>query len=380
MKSAHVLELNGKRYDAMTGRLLSKTPHHAASKSVDGFVRPSAQAPALHHHSPRPSAAHRATETVHDRVHAHPVAVPKAIDIARHGIHHARPHQLQHSKTLMRHAVHKPDLSLKRQTKPVVHTGTLVKPVHFDIMPKYSVDNLDEDRLKRAHTIARSKLISRFSETLPSVAPAPAAPQPVITAKPAHTVTAPTLARQPSDDIFERALATANSHKQPFAPVHHRAKKSHRLRNITGIAASSLAVLLIAGFVAYQNAAALQLRVASSRAGINATLPAWQPSGFKLGTFAYEPGTVTVSYKNLTDADSFTITQTASNWDSATLLSDFVYPSNETYDTLSSGGTTIYTYGNNNATWVSGGIWYKLTSNGSLSNSQIVNIATSMQS
>jgi len=179
--------------------------------------------------------------------------------------------------------------------------------------------------------------------------------------------------------VFEQALRTANSHKEPYHPVKHKSKKLHRVRQVTSIVASSLAILLIVGFVAYQNSAILQLRLASSRAGISATLPAWQPSGFKLGTFNTGPGNLTVSYNSPTGQE-FSINQSASNWDSNTLLSDYVYPNNETYETLSSAGTTIYTYGKNNATWVSGGIWYKLTSNGDLSNSQIVNIATSMQS
>jgi hypothetical protein len=118
----------------------------------------------------------------------------------------------------------------------------------------------------------------------------------------------------------------------------------------------------------------------SARAGISATLPAWHPSGFRVGAFSYGAGSVTVSYKNAASDQQFVIAQKASNWDSATLLSEYVYPNNETYETISSAGTTISTYGKNSATWVSGGLWYKLTSDGSLTTSQIVNIATSMQS
>lgn len=359
----HVLTLNGKRYDALSGRLLDGRHTSSQPKSVDGFALPA-------HHSGRP--AHGMEPP---RFTAPVITPQKVFDVTRSGTHHARRHQLQHSKTLMRQAVHHPAASLKRRTKAVPYTGTLIKPPQFDvIMPKYSVNSLDHERWKRAKTIARNRLIRRFADVHPSIRQAVAKPAPVST----PIQTPRPLIPQPSTDIFERALAAANSHKQPYAPV--KKKKHHRLRAFTGVLASSMAILLIVAFVAYQNANFIQLRIASSRSGINATLPAWQPSGFRVGTFAYGPGNVTVTYTNPVSGGSYTIAQAASSWDSATLLSDYVYPHNETYDTLTSGGNTIYTYGNNDATWVSGGIWYKLTSSGNLSNSQIVNIATSMQS
>ena len=348
----------------MTGELLSGT-----QKSVDGFL------PVV---TPTP-------EPIRPALTHHELPIQHA-DTHRAGTHHHAPHQLQHSKTLMRSSVHHPSDSLKRHLKAAPHTGALVKSPKFDIVPKRSIDLIDPRRVKRSHTVPRSQLVRRFAAdnaqlraTQPAVAARAAAlyQQPVSTIPQSpHSTATP---HQPAYDVFEQALRAANSHKEPYRPIKHKSKKLHRVRQVTSIVASSLAILLIVGFVAYQNSAMLQLRLAASRAGISATLPAWQPSGFKLGAFSTGPGNLTVSYNNPTGQE-FTIAQSASNWDSITLLNDYVYPNNETYQTLSSAGTIIYTYGNNNATWVSGGIWYKLTSNGDLSNSQIVNIATSMQS
>lgn len=361
-ENRHTLELNGRRYNAMTGELLSD-----ASKSVDGFL------PATTH-------ARLASGTFQ----APRELAPKHTDIRRAGARHQPPHQLQHSKTLMRTAVHHPGDSLKRHLKTAPHTGALAKAPAFDITPKRSVDLVDPRRLKLAHTVPRSELVRRFAAddaqlraTRPAVA-ARAAGTYQQAAPAAHAQPA-TPAHQSSYDVFEQALRAANSHKEPYRPVKQKGRKLKRLRQITSISAATLAMLLIAGFVAYQNSTVLQLRLAASRAGFSATLPAWQPSGFTLGSFSSGPGNLTVSYRSQ-GGQEFTIAQSASNWDTSTLLSDYVYPNNETYDTISSAGTTIYTYGNNNATWVSGGIWYKLTSNGSLSNSEIVNLATSMQS
>lgn len=379
-KPTHVLELNGRQYDAMTGKLLSP-----AVKSVDGFVPAQPATPRTHTHvgfhasrqevnakpEPRPGIA---------SIKVPPRAPQKAMDIARGPVHHAKPHQLQHSKTLVRQAVHHPTNSFKRHTKVAPHTSSLVAGVHFDIVPKHSAQIIDEERLHRARTIAKSGLVRRFAAAAPVPRPT-ATYQPRTTPAPIQrpiTAASRPISEQTYDDVFERALAAATSHQQPPVRQKKHTSKVRRLRQLTSVAASTLIVLLIAGFVAYQNATAIQLRLASSRAGINATLPAWQPAGFKLGTFAYGPGNVTVKYQNQLSGQTLTIAQASSNWDSSTLLSEFVYPNNATYDTLDAHGATIYTYGKNSATWVSGGIWYKLTSDTSLSNTDIVNIATSM--
>jgi hypothetical protein len=314
---------------------------------------------------------------------------------------HVQAHQPQHAKTLMRRSVAKPGVSFKKQAKAVSHTGALIKQPEIAIEPKHTALSVDESRLRRAHHIPRSKLVRHFDSlnyAQPVTRPIQTSRQASTTTashaaiRPAHgsqtntplttvhtTTATPAPARQSSADIFERALAQANSHKQPYHPIKRKAKKSHRGRTLASIAASSFAILLIAGFIAYQNATAIQLRLAASRAGINATLPKWKPSGFAIGKFTYAPGSVTVSFNDLQTNSNFTITQVASNWDSGKLLSDYVLPnSSTTYNTIESAGSTIYTYGNNSATWVNNHIWYRLDTNGSLSTSQIVQLATSM--
>ena len=149
-------------------------------------------------------------------------------------------------------------------------------------------------------------------------------------------------------------------------------------RRFSSLAAASLAVLLIIGFVSYQNAANIQIRVASSRAGINATLPKWEPSGFAIGKFTYSPGTVAVNFHSNNGQHSFSLVQTASKWNSATLFDQYVFPNSNSYEAIKASNTTIYAYNNTNATWVNNGIWFKLIGNGSLSTSQLVTLAASM--
>ena len=46
--------------------------------------------------------------------------------------------------------------------------------------------------------------------------------------------------------------------------------------------------------------------------------------------------------------------------------------------TIDTAGRTVYIYGNDNASWVDNGIWYQVTSNGDLSNTDVLNIASSL--
>ncbi len=366
---ANVLELNGQAYDAITGLLLTDHPAHRAVKAIDGFIN-------TPHHLPAKLAVHKPAPTSYKISTDHATHTGgRVFDIHRSSGHLAAAHHPQHATTLMRHAVHRPTMTLKRHTKVSARTDILARQPHFDVLPKLSISSIDQDRLKRAERIAKSKLVSRFGNYCDSAPVATHRQPPALVTRLAPAP--PPTVKQPSDEVFERALAHANSHLQPAVKHKRLARKTH-IRRISSVAAATLAVLLIAGFVAYQNAANIQLRIADSRAGINATLPKWQPVGFAVGKFNYSPGTVAINFKNSDGSRSFSLTQTASNWDSNTLFDNFVYPNSNSYETIQTTSKTIYTYDNNNATWVSNGIWYKLTSNGSLSTSQLVNLAASM--
>jgi hypothetical protein len=370
---SNILELNGRPYDAITGVLMADHPAHRAFKAIDGFINNPRHSSATESHSSKPEPSnYKSQSTTSHTTHTQ----AQAFDIQHHTAQPTNHHQPQRATTLMRHVVHKPAASLKRQTKVTIPTDILSKIPHFDIMPKHSISLIDQDRLKRAERIAKSKLISRFGNIIAQPHPTVVNnndPKPV---QPERIAPLSSLKRQPSDDIFERALAHATSHTQPaFKHKKHVAKKSH-LRRLTSITAASLAVLTIMGFVAYQNVGQIQVHIASSKAGINAVLPKWQPSGFAIGTVHSSPGTVAVNFRG--SNKSFSLVQTASKWNNTSLFDNFVFPDSNSYETVQAAGTTIYTYNDNNATWVNNGIWYKLISNGALSNSQLVNIAVSM--
>ena len=353
--------------------LMADGSAHRAFKAIDGFINPPRRATPSEFHSSKPAPSSYKTQTSHQSVNTQ----SRAFDI-RHAAAKATHHQPQRATTLMRHAVNRPADSLKRHTKLTVPTDSLMKLPYFDLVPKHSISTIDQARLKRAERIAKSKLVSRFGSfsfrSQPTISNQPK-PSQLLRATP---LAPPAVKRQPSDDIFERALAHATSHTQPAVKHTRPVRRKTRLRRLTNITAAGLAVLVIIGFVAYQNVAQIQLHIASSRAGINAALPKWQPSGWAVGAVHSSPGTVAVNFNGSNTNKTFSLIQTASKWNNTALFDNFVFPDSNSYETVQAAGSTIYTYNNNNATWVSNGIWYKLISNGSLSTSQLVNIAVSM--
>lgn len=343
----NILEINGKRYDAVTGALLSGqsnssralAAHPTHHKSVDGFV-------ATKHHKPQ-----------------------KAHKIAAHTVH-AKPAK---STTLMRRAVHKPKITSTSANIDNVskHVETFAERQHQEDL-----------RFRRAIKVPTNKLVSRFGVIEPvdfkvqkTHTELPVRPAPV-------TQTHATKASPPpvqKTNHFEKSLENATAHTaKPLkkAKLHHRAaKKLHTKPKTLRIATTSMAVLLLAGFIAYQNSAIIAVRVAAARAGISATVPGYTPAGFHLQTHAAKPGQIIIGYKSTTDGRSYQLTQTASSWDSATLLQNFVAANN--YQATTSKGRKVYLY-DNNATWVDNGIWYKLESKANLSSTQLQQLIDSI--
>jgi hypothetical protein len=415
-QTKNYIELNGKRYDATTGALITSVapPKPAAAKPVAKAAKTAAKSAtgkaidSFRHPATKPAAKPAAPKTAVKAAApapAKPAAKP-VMDVRRAPASHIARRKQQHSQTLMRKSVKRPAPGLKRVAKTQTRTDILAKVPKQQVAPKVSIRRVDEKRLRRATGVSKSQLISHFNAPAVKPAPKPVA-KPVMapaTTKPVHkplkpaivtthardirpvyaASAAPVAPRQASMDIFEQALARANSHKQtvidPKKLAKTKKKKSNRrARRIISGAAAAMAVLVIGGFIALQNTANLKMHLASSRAGVHATLPAHKPSGFAAVKFSYGNGFVTVDYRNTGNGQDYQVTQTASNWNSDALYNEYVAATaGKNYDTVQAGGRTIYTYGNHNATWVDGGIWYNITSDGALSGQELIDVAKSM--
>lgn len=347
------IELNGKHYDARTGRVMSDGSEPTVIKTsaskphtqvVDGFVR-------------RPKTL------------LTPAEIAKQKE-ARANINHAK-RQVAKSKTLMRPSVKKPIIEIKND----------IQKQKF--VPKQS--SLEAARVSRAQNTQKSHMVSRFGKVgIGGSVKKTVAHLPIVNA-PANAVSGASKVVNNELEKFEQALKNANSHlhqlekdvmkKVPFL------KRVGFKNKTANVATMSAAFLLLVGFFAYQNATSISLKVAATRAGIGAKMPGYTPAGFGASKTAdSSDGRVSVSFISHTDNKSFTLTQQTSNWNSSSLLVNHVQKRNcsTCYQTWQNEGKTVYIYDNSNATWVDGGIWYQVEGNANLTSDQLLRVANSL--
>lgn len=342
----NIISINGKRYDAKTGRLLGTTSKKHNGASIDGF-------------SKRPS-----------------TVAPKPV-VAAHDIHS----KTEKSKTLMRGVVNKPN-------HPKVHSTTTSHTAHHKTQSTplaIAIEN--RERAARAAAIAKNKLISRFGHQSiahtptnhTKIAHLPVTPAPAIT----NHHSAPIITREGATNPFHSAVEHAVSHEQT-AP--HKTSKRHKVAKalrITPRAVSFgsfvIAGLLLGGFFVYQNIPNLAMRVAAARSGVQASLPGYKPAGFAMnGRIKYGDGKISIGYRSVSDDRAYQITQSNSQWNSETLLDNYVAVNRRAYQTYQDKGKTIYIYNDNDATWIDGGVWYQVEGKSSLNSDQLIRIANSL--
>ncbi len=351
MGNQNILEVNGKRYDAATGRLLddnaTKAPIH-----------------------PHPS-----TGVILDGVSKKTSVVVRSTHTTAHTVHQ----KSQKSKTLMRtavkkpaHPTHKSPIAPKAQTSKE-HVLLLQQPT--------------QERQVRAEQIKKSSFISKFGSkastlvtktSVLNVQPAPARSSEAPETSMLHVHReVPAATSSP----FSRAIEEATSHTQPRLKkirAHH--KIAHKLKispKMLNAGTAVFAVLLLGGFFAYQNVPNFAMRVASTKAGVSGNLPSYHPSGYSLnGPIQFKPGQIIISYRSVSDSRTFSVVQRRSSWNNEALLANYV-GTNGPYQSYQDKGRTIYMYGNGNATWLDSGIWYQIQNNASLSVDQVLRLASS---
>lgn len=353
------IEINGKRYDTITGKQLDTAPSasHANTPKVTK-VTPQQNTGVVDGFSKRKR-----------RSSAQPQHVTK---------------QVQRSNTLMRSSVKKPEQVLPK-TKQAAQQQRIQKS-------QLGASAWREQQAKKVQKSAHVQKYAQGERARTSVVKK-AEPTPV-KAHPAHPQPQESPAAQPAahqqsqhhrsaaEKMIEAALANAHSHEE----VHQSKKKKKSLAKRFGISArvasvgtATLAVVLLAGFFAIQNVPNLAMRVAATRAGFSAEMPNYQPSGFSFkGPINYSAGKVTVSFRSNIDDRSYDVIQQSSNWNSEALLSNYVVAEGKQYQTYLDRGRTLYIYEGSNATWVDDGIWYQIEGESELTTDQLIRIAASI--
>ena len=344
MSKTTTITINGHLYDAVTGMPMAsaggpvvkrEAPHAPQRAFSDIGPRPQPVAP------PRPVVEQNKPEPAKNVAAKHSEHPAQAV--------HSRP---QKSETLYRKAL----------KKPVVAPEVGFSP--------------------------RSPLISRFGTNVthhPQLNPKPIAPEEPIKPAQVHPSVAKALehrteaakpqlsGQQLKEQLIKERLAsvddTAKTRKQRWFS---------RKPRLATILTTSLALLLLGGYITYMNLPMISMKVAASRAGVNATMPSYRPDGYNLdGPITYSPGQVNINYHSTTNDSMFKLTQAPSNWDSQAVLDNYVTKQTETYLTFQERGIKVYTF-DNKAAWVNGGLFYTVDGTANLSSDQILRLATSM--
>jgi hypothetical protein len=90
------------------------------------------------------------------------------------------------------------------------------------------------------------------------------------------------------------------------------------------------------------------------------------------------PGLVTLSFNSPSATETLKIAQAKTDWDSSSLLDNFIIKNTDDYTTVQGQGLTIYLWGNNQAAWVNHGVRYSIEGAARLSREQILKIAYSL--
>ncbi len=148
---------------------------------------------------------------------------------------------------------------------------------------------------------------------------------------------------------------------------------------IKSIAAATLAIAIMGGYIWLNNYNSMAVKAAGQKAGIQASLPGFVPASYSLsGPIAYASGSVSMQYKSPSNNDQLTIEQHKTDWTPDSLLEFYVNKQSGQYVSVESQGLTIYLYNNSRATWVNKGIQYIISGNTKLSRADLLKIAQSL--
>ena len=155
------------------------------------------------------------------------------------------------------------------------------------------------------------------------------------------------------------------------------AKRGHRKFKLSAIASAVTAVALLLGYGGYLAYPNVQLRIAASKAGLDAK-DFYAPSGYKVsGSVAMGEGKLAVNYRGENNA-SYRINQERSKATDADVKNEATIKGKDSFDSLKAGDVNVYRY-NDKASWVKNGVRYTLDTNDFLTSDQIVKIASSVK-
>lgn len=213
--------------------------------------------------------------------------------------------------------------------------------------------------------------------------PAPASALPIAPApQPTPAAAAATAMPMPNSVATQLAAIKPLDTPESRQQVRQDALKKAMVKTGPSPAAVAVAAVMIAvmgGYVWLTNYPHMAARLASTKAGIEASLPGYMPSSYRLkGPISYSPGQVKFKFSSAGSSSPLVITAKQTHWDSASLLENYVSKQSSDYLTMHSQGLTIYFYNGNHATWINQGLWYSLEGDSHLNREQLLKIIDSL--
>lgn len=364
-KNTSVIEINGNRYDAITGQLIGAVKKMAsqvnpAGRVIDGFIK-------------KPS-ANRASK-------------PDPKVAAKRRVVQNAAHQPQKAQTLMRNAVTRyAQAFTSNNTSQPKARSTSPKPgqvLRAKIVPKNAKVNRFNKPLFATRTTAREDAVTGRVIRPAKLSTTRSASLVAATAQPLPSLVA-SLSPRRLEYLLDEALTRADYHKDLLRRQLAGNSPWGRIKLMSKwltVGVSSLVIVLLAGFFAWQNIPQVSMRVAASEAHVSAAVPSYTPLGYSFTAPVSRNGqAVTIKFTSTDNtAQNFSISQQTSNWDSATLAAN-IGSKNTQVQTSQINGTTVYIYGaSDNARWVNHGVLHTLDNHASLSSDQILKIAGSTQ-
>jgi hypothetical protein len=242
---------------------------------------------------------------------------------------------------------------------------------------------IPDARVNRAINQAKSNVISRFSKqsSVNTVLSPNLTVKQQPTSQPMEQNNLPETPSVFSQNTTRKNKNTRVSHSDEAAQntTQKASKKFSFSKKLAGFSTAGLALIVLGGFMAYQRVPELAIKVATNTAQFSIKAPHATPGGYAFkGPIKAAKYSAVMTYKSNSDSRYYTLTQKPTDWTSESLLSNFLVNAKYSYQTYYDKGLTIFVYNKNNATWVDKGVWFTLQSDGTLSNDQILSIASSI--
>lgn len=373
MKGQNLVQINGRYYDAVSGmpaQISDRSPVKAASTPATPPTKPSqANRPMRAFSDFGPARPFQSSLAKPDAATNNLVQPTKHVTRHNEQVHHGTVHKkLQKSQTLNRQALKQPQVA--QQTS---EAKTAKPTIQFAPHPKPLVSR------EPAPLLNHGQPVLEVPKEKPKTSHAAQAHHTEVpTRQEVRHETAALGSQTLKESLIKEGLAQAEANREAKPRAGFFKRLLGGKSKFTTVMSTSLSVLVLGAYLTYINLPNISMRVAATRAGINASLPSYSPDGYALsGAITYAPSEVSVNYKSNTSEQGFTVTQRASTWDSQAVLGKYVNKQTTAYLTLQEQGLTVYTYGNK-AAWSNGGLFYTIEGDAPLSSEQIIKIATSM--